>query len=217
MTVSQSFIPALAYRRLTRFYDPVVRWSTRERTIKARFLAQAGIRDGHRVLDVGCGTGTFAVAIKEATPRADVVGFDADPQVLALASRKAAASGASISFVRGLATDLPFADGVFDRVVSSLFFHHLEREAKARALREIHRVLIPQGELHLADWGRPTNPIMRAAFLSVQLLDGFATTTDNVRGLLPVLVESCGFSRVTETQRYATLCGTLSLVRAVRP
>ena len=77
MSVSQSFLPALAYRRLTRFYDPVVRWSTRERTIKARLLAQADIRDGHRVLDVGCGTGTLAVAIKEATPRADVIGLDA--------------------------------------------------------------------------------------------------------------------------------------------
>ncbi len=193
-----------------------MRWSTRERTIKARLLAQAGIRDGHRVLDVGCGTGTLAVAIKEATPRADVVGLDADPQVLSLASRKAAASGASISFVRGLATDLPFADGAFDRVVSSLFFHHLDREAKERTLREIHRVLVPQGELHIADWGRPANAIMRAAFLSVQLLDGFATTSDNVRGRLPVLVESCGFTRVSELERYATVCGTLSLVRAVR-
>ena len=58
---------------------------------------------------------------------------------------------------------------------------------------------------------------MRAAFLSVQLLDGFATTSDNVRGRLPVFVEACGFTRVSELERYATVCGTLSLLRAVRP
>lgn len=217
MAQPQSFIPALAYSGLTRFYDPVVRWTTRERTIKARLLIRADIRAGHRVLDLGCGTGTLAVAIKASAPRADVVGLDADEEGLALARNKSAAVGAGISFIRWVATLLPFADGAFDRVVSSLFFHHLERDAKERTLREIHRVLAPQGELHIADWGRPSNPVMRVAFLSVQFLDGFATTTDNVRGLLPALVESCGFTHVLETQRYATLCGTLSLVRAVRP
>lgn len=211
------FIPALAYSGLTRFYDPVVRWTTRESTIKARLVAQAGIRGGHRVLDVGCGTGTLAIAINQAAPGAAVFGLDADPDMLAQAAGKAEVAGASVSLIRGLATSLPFADGSFDRVVSSLFFHHLEREAKERTLREIHRVLCPQGELHFADWGRPANPIMRAAFLSVQLLDGFATTGDHVRGLLPALVAGCGFAEVVETHRYATLCGTLSLVRAARP
>lgn len=217
MTRPQSFIPALAYSGLTRFYDPVVRWTTRERTIKARFVTQAAIRAGHRVLDLGCGTGTLGVAIKASAPHAEVIGLDADEEVLALARNKSAAAGVGISFVRGFATRLPFADGAFDRVVSSLFFHHLGREEKERTLREVHRVLTPEGELHIADWGRPSNPIMRVAFLSVQFLDGFATTTDNVRGLLPALIGSCGFTHVLETQRYATLYGTLSLVRAVRP
>lgn len=217
MSQPQNFIPALAHHWLTPFYDPVVRWTTRERTIKARLVMQADIRAGHRVLDLGCGTGTLAVAIKKTAPDAEVIGLDADPEVLALARRKSEAAGARIRFVDGLATSLPFADGALDRVVSSLFFHHLERETKERTLREIHRVLAPQGELHIADWGRASNPIMRAAFLSVQLLDGFATTRDHVRGRLPLLVETSGFTCVTETQRYATLCGTLSLLRAVRP
>lgn len=217
MAVSPTFIPALAFDRLTRFYDPVVCWTTREGTAKARLVAQAGIREGHRVLDVGCGTGTLALAIKRSAPRAEVTGLDADPVMLARAGRKAAAERASVNFVRGLATALPFAEGSFDRVVSSLFFHHLTREAKALALREIHRVLTPRGELHVADWGRPSNFLMRAAFLPVQLLDGFATTRDHARGLLPALVESCGFLPVVETQRLATPCGTLAFVRAVRP
>ena len=49
----------------------------------------------------------------------------------------------------------------------------------------MHRVLHPAGELHVADWGRAGGLVSRAAFLAVQLLDGFDTTSDNVAGMLP--------------------------------
>jgi SAM-dependent methyltransferase len=77
--------------------------------------------------------------------------------------------------VEGLATALPFADASFDRVTTSLVLHHLTSDDKARALREMHRVLRPGGELHVADWGTPHGPVMRAAFLGVELLDSCST------------------------------------------
>ena len=101
-------------------------------------------------------------------------------------------------------------------MVSSLLFHHLDRATKLAALREIHRVLAPGGQFHLADWGRANSLLMRAAFLFVQLLDGFATTADNVRGRLPALMTAAGLADAAETARLATPCGTLSLYRAVR-
>jgi len=58
---SKSYIPALGYRWLTRFYDPVVRLTTREATFKEALRGQASIQDGHQILDLGCGTGTLAL------------------------------------------------------------------------------------------------------------------------------------------------------------
>jgi ubiquinone/menaquinone biosynthesis C-methylase UbiE len=86
-----------------------------------------------------------------------------------------------------MAFELPYPDASFDRVISSLLFHHLTRENKERTLREVFRVLRPGEELHVADWGKAQNWPMRVAFLLVQMLDGFETTADNVNGLLPEL------------------------------
>jgi hypothetical protein len=85
---------------------------------------------------------------------------------------------------------------------------------KLAAMREVLRVLRPGGEFHIADWGKPTSPAMRLAFFGVQLLDGFATTTDNVKGLLPDLLGLAGFEKVETTNSYSTLLGTISLYRA---
>ena len=79
------------------------------------------------------------------------------------------------------------------------------------------RVLRPGGEFHVADWGRAAGPLSRAAFVAIQLLDGFATTRDAVAGRLPGVLQQAGFDQVVETRRLATVFGTLSLYRATKP
>ncbi len=214
---SNSYIPALGYRWLTRFYDPIVRITTREATFKDALLRQASIQDGHRILDLGCGTGTLAVLIKGAHRGVEVFGLDADPEALKLARTKLEAAGLEVQLNQGLSSALPYAAESFDRAVSSLFLHHLPSELKLEAMREALRVLRPGGEFHIADWGKPANAAMRLAFVGVQLLDGFPTTTDNVRGLLPDLLGLAGFENVETTNSYSTLLGTLSLYRARKP
>lgn len=83
-----SYIPALGYRWLTRFYDPVVRVTTREATFKEALLQQANLQDGYRILDLGCGTGTLAMMAKRTRPNVEVFGLDADPEALKLARTK---------------------------------------------------------------------------------------------------------------------------------
>lgn len=211
------YVPALGFRWLTPAYDAVVRYTTRERTFKSALLDQAQIAPDHRVLDLACGTGTLAIQAKLQVPGASITGLDGDPEMLARARLKATRTGAAITLDEGLSYALPYAVGSFDRVLSSLFFHHLVRSDKLKTLAEIARVLKPGGELHVADWGAAANPLMRAAFVSIQVLDGFENTSDNVQGLLPTFMREAGFTDVEEARRFSTIWGTLSCYRATRP
>lgn len=214
--MSDRYIPALGRAWLTSFYDPVVRWTTREATFKTRLVEQADIRAGHRVLDLGCGTGTLTLMLKRRQPAAAIVGLDGDPKVLEIAARKAQAAGIEVALGPGAVERLPYSSGSFDRVVSSLVFHHLSRAKKRAALHELFRVLRPGGQIHIADWGRPHDPVMRATFLIVQLIDSFATTTDNVQGRLPDLMREAGFADARESQRLRTPLGTIALYQGER-
>jgi ubiquinone/menaquinone biosynthesis C-methylase UbiE len=136
-------IPTLRLRPLTAAYDPLLRWTMREKAFKDRLLQQATIAAGQRVLNLGAGIGTLALMAKQRFPRAEVVGLDGDDAVLALARDKAARASLGVTFDRGLSFALPYPDASFDRVLSSLLFHHLTRDQKARTLREAIRVLRP--------------------------------------------------------------------------
>jgi ubiquinone/menaquinone biosynthesis C-methylase UbiE len=204
------YVPALGLHSLTRFYDPVVAATTRERTFKARLVDQLAPRPGQRILDLACGTGTLARAIAEREPGVDLVGVDGDAEMLARARAKAP----GLRFDEAMAQDLPYEDESFDAVVTSLFLHHLTRDAKRAALDEVARVLRRGGELHVADWGPPSDPLMAIAFTGIRLLDGFEPTRDNVRGELPAIIESAGLSGARERGHLRTMFGTLAFYSA---
>lgn len=127
--------------------------------------------------------------------------------------KKADAAGVDVDLVLGLGSAPPLEAQSFDRILSSLLFHHLGREDKRRALAAALGLLKAGGEIHVMDWGRAGSPLMRTAFLGIQLLDGFATTGDNVAGRMPSFFEEAGFTEVTETARANTVFGTLSFYR----
>ena len=194
-----------------------MKFTTRERRFKRALIGQARLEPGLRVLDVATGSGTLALWMKQCQPTLDLSAVDGDPNILAIARRKAAKANAEIQWLQALSTELPFPALHFDRVVSSLFFHHLTWDAKLRTAREVFRVTKAGGELHVADWGRPQGRLMRGLFVGIQLFDGFENTRDNVAGRLVPLFEQAGFVDVTTTQAFNTMFGTLALYRATKP
>ncbi len=212
-----AYVPALRFHWLTSYYDALIGATTRERRFKRALIAQARFAQGQRVLDLGCGTGTLAIWIKQDHPQALVTGIDGDPAIVFLASKKARQAHVSAQFIRALSYSLPYPPKAFDRVVSSLLFHHLSWADKTRTALEAFRVLKPGGELHVADWGRPTNPAMRILFGTIQVLDGFANTQDNVSGKLATLFAEAGFRDVAQRQTFNTMFGTLALYSGVKP
>lgn len=150
-TPQRTFLPAAGRDIFLPLYDPLTRLFGFD-AVREALLAQANVQPHHRVLDVGCGTGTLAAAIKVGQPLADVTALDPDPKALGRARQKTARAGVTVRFDEGFSDALPYPDATFDRVFSSLMFHHLSRAVKEGTLREALRVLKPGGELHLLDF-----------------------------------------------------------------
>lgn len=203
------YIPALSFKVLTPLYDVFFKLIIREELFKGRLIKEARIQSGHKVLDLGCGTGTLTIMIKKAYPGSEVIGLDGDPQVQEIARLKAKETDVSIKFDEGMAYQLPYPDGTFDRVLSSLVFHHLTTPDKERSLAEIHRVLKPDGEFHLVDFGEPRGIYAK---LVSWLMRRFERVDDNINGRIPEMFIAAKFS-VAETFEFSTLFGTLAFLR----
>ena len=139
-------------------YDLLVRVLTlgRERSLRQRMLHPARLQAGESVLDVGCGTGSLAIEAKRAVLSAGLVhGVDASPEMIARAHRKARKAGLDIAFTTAPAQALPFLDGQFDVVVTSMMLHHLPRSSREQCAREMSRVVRPGGRVLAIDFDPP--------------------------------------------------------------
>lgn len=85
-------------------YDPLLRWVFREEVFKRRLVQLINLQPGQRALDLGCGTATPTIMLKQAQPAAEVIGLDGDSEVLASGQAKAAGAGLPLTLDHGLAT-----------------------------------------------------------------------------------------------------------------
>jgi ubiquinone/menaquinone biosynthesis C-methylase UbiE len=144
-----------------RRYDLKLWWASRgkESVFRATQVELARIAAGESILDLGCGTGTLAIAAAEkAGPDGSVCGVDPSLELLARAERKARRAGVDVRFLTAGGERLPFDDASFDVVLSTLVFHHLPGPVVHDTIAEIRRVLRPQGRWFCVDIGGEQDP-----------------------------------------------------------
>ncbi len=206
---------ALRFPVLTRFYDRVMRLLFDEQSLQGRLVVRAGVVPAITVLYRGVVTG--GVAQRAATEGGEhILGVDADLEALLVAVRKARSVALEVWFCVASADAIPLRESACDQVLSSLLLHHLRPREKRSAMAEIRRVLREDGELHLMDWGKATGPIMRLAFIPVQMLDGFANTAENVRGAVRQIISESGLTLSGPVERTRTALGVIEFHRAFK-
>ncbi len=210
---TKNYIPAAGQDWLLPFYDSFSHWLGVER-IHTRLLRQAAIRPGHRVLEIGCGTGNMTLLVKRRDPEVEVIGIDPDPKALVQAQHKAGQVGVSLPLTLSYAQALPYPDGSFDRVLSAFMFHHIPAHAKLDVLREARRVLKGGGSLHLVDFvpADDSSAGVLSRFLHHSHDTRFATA-DTV----PLMMKEAGFAVVTESNHFSLPVGRIASYFASTP
>jgi ubiquinone/menaquinone biosynthesis C-methylase UbiE len=138
-------------------YDPVTQYvlPPNETWVRQGVIDRVRCRPRY-ILDLGCGTGSTTVLLKQAFPQADVVGLDLSPYMLVMAQRKARQAKLEIQLRHGLAEATGFPDASFDMVTASLLFHETPVEVAIAILREAHRLLRLGGEVIILDGNQNT-------------------------------------------------------------
>lgn len=203
------YLPAAGHDALLPTYDLMSRLLGMKHVHEA-IIAQAELGDARRILEIGCGTGNLVIHAKRAHPRLDVVGCDPDPRALDRARRKTN----EIRFERAYAQRLPYADGEFDRVLSSMMLHHVGEDAKMAAAQEVFRVLRPGGRLHLVDLGGDATTDRG---LTARLIRRNHHAAGNLGDAIPRLLRAAGFDCARVATHRQRIVGRLDYYRATRP
>lgn len=174
------------------YYDRLA--PTERSGFRRKQIALIGLKEGEKVLDVGCGTGSLSILAKLAVgDTGQVCGIDIAPKMTAQAIKKSGKYKLDIEFQTASIADLPYPDAGFDVVLSSLMFHHLPVDVKKEGLREIRRVLKSEGRFFLADFCTPS---FISAPLMFLLLVWQKSTSYQLFGRLPALIRESGFGSV---------------------
>jgi ubiquinone/menaquinone biosynthesis C-methylase UbiE len=207
----RTYLPAAGRDSFLPFYDLMTKLMGADQARRG-LLDQAQIRTGHRVLDIGCGTGSLLIQLKRLYPGTDVVGLDPDPKALARAKRKAKRAAVTIQFDQGFGDETPYPEASFDRVLSSLMFHHVPTDEKAKTLRAVRRVLKTGGEFHMLDFEGPENGAH--GFVS-RLLHSNQRLKDNSESRVLLFMTEAGFAEPKKIGHREMFFGHIAYYRAM--
>ncbi len=138
-------------------YDPITQYVLLpNETIVRQGLVDQVRSQPRRILDLGCGTGSTTLLLKQAFPQAEVIGLDFSPYMLVVAETKAKNAGLNLKFIHANAEQTGFDDTSFDLVTASLLFHETPCEVTQNIIRESFRILKVGGEMIILDGNQKT-------------------------------------------------------------
>jgi len=138
-------------------YDPITQYVLPpSETLVRQGLINAIQGKPRRILDLGCGTGSTTLMLKQAFPQAEVIGLDLSPYMLVRAADKARKAVLDIQWLHGNAEQTGLGDGDFDLVTASLLFHETPPTISQSILRESYRLLKVGGEVLILDGSQKT-------------------------------------------------------------
>ncbi len=207
--------PPLGHRALTPLYDLAIAAMTREKTWRSAVIEAIDPSPGDRILDIGSGTGSLAIALHAECPRIRYIGIDPDAEAIRRARKKIARTEGDIRFQEGFfSTDKEYFSDPPNKIVSSLVLHQVPLAEKRRIIAQARKSLAPGGSLFIADYGLQRG-VQRLLFRStVQALDGVKDTQPNADGIIALLLNEAKFSSISEERRIKTPTGTITLYRA---
>ena len=176
-------------------YDPFLRIAVDEQKLRKELLGFAHLKGNEKVLDVGCGTGSFCLMVAKALNKGSVCGIDLSSKMVAIAKGKTGHVAHKIDYRVGNSMELPCNSKAFDVVFTSLMYHHLDYEEKRRTLGEIHRVLKRNGRYVSVEFGEfPQDPFHR-------MIIGFTRSSGMLHGMYPhEIIEGAGFHVINESE-----------------
>lgn len=210
MTKALDFTPAAGRFIPTSTYDRLLAILTREQLWRGALLELLAPEAGEHILDVGSGTGSFAILVKQTQPHAHVAGIDPDPEARVLAAAKAVAARVDVTWHEGFAHDAAGL-GRFDKVVSSLVFHQVPMDGKIAGLAAMYAATKAGGTMIVADYARQSRWLMRQGFKIVQSADGRTNTQPNADGFLEAELSRLWGKTVAADWTLDTPTGTISI------
>lgn len=190
MKLTGRFSDAEAYDRHTGRFS---------RMLAGAFLDFAGVKDGDRLLDVGCGTGALAFAAAGLNPRSAIVGIDRSASFIDHV--RSTTNDPRLRFEVGDALSLPYPEGSFDKCLSLLVIQFIPDVR--RAVSEMRRVTRPGGTVAASVWSRDNDELHTVFWDSATALDPEVKRARDARayagGQLTALWTESGFTGVEET------------------
>ncbi|TAL57430.1 MAG: class I SAM-dependent methyltransferase [Nanoarchaeota archaeon] len=178
-------------------YDFICNIFGMNESYRKEIISKLQIKGNMRILDAGCGTGSLAIDMAKSGSK-KVFAIDPDPKILEIAKRKAIKNNVKVDFRNSYMQKLPFPDGYFDVVISSLVFHHIPGEkGKRNAIKEVKRVLKWNGTFMISDFGRA-----KIFSIGPWLAATFEEGQENYKGMIPEMMKEEGFKDVKVAKEY---------------
>ncbi|MCP4159813.1 MAG: methyltransferase domain-containing protein [Deltaproteobacteria bacterium] len=174
-----------------------------QKKINNHLVSLLDVKSCDKVLDVGCGTGVLTKLISEKmnpTEGGYSLGIDAAGKMISAARKKR--GNTACKFEAMAAESLSFENETFDSIVSSFFYHHIQFDLKQKAFAEAYRVLKPGGKLIIADMHIPTSFMGALTAHTSRWILFQPQIGENIRGVLPELIENEGFSYPKTVENY---------------